>query len=514
MYPKDKSNRIRTAFRWPEPISFVFSIEDARDIEAPNILRSVVERNGGELQEDFTEIYNVSEARSVDDTGQQDIPPPIYRAEFPQRTIDGITSTFEQVDQDLRKELREQPDEPPIILRQLNWHTGGTPCDPGNGSGGGPGARPAPFKVSTGSAIATTPLADKFAGKAQRDSGKVRLVIFDAWNRDTKETQKLSNTGNGWGTLLYSLNTFPNEEKFNTDLDTYAANRENDPFPIPDHGLFVAAAAAQVAGWEHFALHPSLLHRISDNKHRDELEKLNGGVQVESVRVLGEYGVGDTFQLVWHLERLANSIQPDEKVIVNLSLVINTPPERFALRRLFGANAPTSADALHVALHSAIRKLHKAGALIIAAAGNSSAGDAVRHRALYPAAFDEVLAVTAATPDGTKEAYYANRVFSKGVAVFGGTVKKDVNNGKIIVDEKFPLDGPFTDSKVPVFGDDPDNESGQVLWAGTSFATPRVAGLAARLWLADPALSNKTLADKIRGCAESTLQCGTPYINL
>ncbi len=512
MQSEPKEKNVQLAFRWPEPVSFLFTIEDSRNIEAPEILRSVVVRNGGSWEED--KAYEVpATSRSLDDSTPE-IPPAVYKAEFEPRTIDGITNTFARVDADLQKELGEGPNEPPTILRQLNWHTGSTPCYPGSGSGGGPGARPAPFKVSTGSAGATTPPADKFAGKAQSDAGKVRLVIFDAWNRDTKETQKLSNTGNGWGNLLYSLNTFPNEEKFNTDLDTYAANRENDPFPIPDHGLFVAAAAAQVAGWEHVALHPSLLHRISDHKQRDELEKLKGGVQVESVRVLGEYGVGDTFQLVWHLERLAASIQPDEKVIVNLSLVINTPPERFALRRLFGANAPKSPDALHVALHSAIRKLHKAGALIIAAAGNSSAGDAVRHRALYPAAFDEVLAVTAATPDGTKEAYYANRVFSKGVAVFAGTVKKDVKNGKIIVDEKFPLDGPFTDSKVPVFGDDPDNESGQVLWAGTSFATPRVAGLAARLWLADPSLSNKALADQIRGCAESSLQCGTPYINL
>lgn len=512
MQINEKQAQIAT--RWPEPISFLFSIEDSRNVDASNILQNVVERNGGSLTEKDGQVYQTPPtARSLEQEVPE-IPPAVYRAEFPQRTIDGITATFAQVDKDLRKEFSEQPDEPQIVLRQLNWFTGGTPCSPGNGTGGGPGARPAPFKVSTSSTGATPPLADKFVGKAEKEEGKVRLVIFDAWNRDTNEAQKLSSHGNGWGNLLYSLNTFPNEEKFNTDLDTYAANRENDPFPIPDHGLFVAAAAAQVAGWENFALHPSLLNRITDGKARDDLGKLNGGIQLESVRVLGEYGVGDTFQLVWHLERLANSIQPDEKVIVNLSLVINTPPEQFALRRLFGANAPKTPDALHVALHSAIRKLHKAGALIVAAAGNSSAGEAVRQRALYPAAFDEVLAVTAATPDGTKEAYYANRVFSRGVAVFGGTVKKDTKNGKIIVDEKFPLDGPFTDSKVPVFGDDPDNESGQVLWAGTSFATPRVAGLAARLWLADPSLSNKAVADKLRGYADSTLQCGTPYIAL
>lgn len=504
---------VHTAHRWPEPISFLFSIEDARDVDAPNILRDVVERNGGDWQEPVSEVYTSAETARGVEVLPQEIPPAVYRAEFPHRTIDGITNTFAQVDRDLRKEFREQPDEPPIVLRQLNWHTGGTPCSPGNGSGGGPGARPLPFKVTT-TVPASTPLANKFVDQANSNGAKVRLVIFDAWNRDTTESDRLNDGGNDWGSLLYNLNTFPNEERFNSDLDGYSANRENDPFPIPDHGLFVAAAAAQVAGWENFSLHPSVLNRISDPKTRDNLATLEGGIQVESVRVLGEYGVGDTFQLVWQLERLANSIQAGEKVIVNLSLVINTPPERFALKRLFGAKAPASADALHVALHAAIRKLHKAGALIVAAAGNSSAGEAVRHRALYPAAFDEVLAVTAAVPDGTKEAYYANRVFSNGVAVFGGTVKKDIRNGKIIVDEKFPLDGPFTDSKVPVYGEDPANDSGQVLWAGTSFATPRVAGLAARFWLAEPSLSNKALADKIRGCAENTLQCGTPYIQL
>jgi hypothetical protein len=504
---------IRTAHRWPEPISFLFSIEDVRDVDAPNILRDVVERNGGDLQEKPAEAYQIPEtARNVEEVPQE-IPPAVYRAEFPHRTIDGITDTFAQVDHDLRKEFREQPDEPPIVLRQLNWFTGGTPCSPGNGSGGGPGARPLPFTVTT-TAPTTTPLAAKFVGNSESSDAKVRLVIFDAWNRDTTEADRLNSGSDGWGSLLYNLNSFPNEEQFNPELDGYAANRENDPFPIPDHGLFVAAAAAQVAGWDSFSLHPSVLGRITDATTRDKLETLNGGIQVESVRVLGEYGVGDTYQLVWQLERLATSIQPGEKVIVNLSLVINTPPEQFALRRLFGKRAPKDGSALHVALHSAIRKLHKAGALIVAAAGNSSAGEAARHRALYPAAFEEVLAVTAATPDGTKEAYYANRVFSTGVAVFGGTVKKDIHNGKIVVDEKFPLDGPFTDSNVPVYGEDPANASGQVLWAGTSFATPRVAGLAARLWLADPSLSNTALADKLRGCADSQLQCGTPYIDL
>lgn len=509
----EEPNQIRLATRWPEPFSLLLSVEDARDIDTPEILRSVVERNGGEWKEKPSPEYSEQEiARSLDNS-VNDIPPPVYRAEFPARTIDGIVNTFTTVDRDIRKELNEKPDGPPSVLRQINWYTGGTPEPPGNGTGGGPGARPLPFTVTT-TAPTTTPLAAKFVGKDQGNDAKVRLVIFDAWNRDTTEADRLNYGGNGWGSLLYNLNSFPNEEHFNPDLDGYAANRENDPFPIPDHGLFVAAAAAQVAGWDSFSLHPSVLGRISDATTRDKMETLNGGIQVESVRVLGEYGVGDTYQLVWQLERLATSIQPGEKVIVNLSLVINTPPERFALRRLFEKNTPKDASALHIALHSAIRKLHKAGALIVAAAGNSSAGEAVRHRALYPAAFDEVLAVTAATPDGTKEAYYANRVFSKGVAVFGGTVKKDIHNGKIVVDEKFPLDGPFTDSNVPVYGEDPANASGQVLWAGTSFATPRVAGLAARLWLSDPSLSNTALADKVRGCADSTLQCGTPYINL
>jgi subtilisin family serine protease len=313
--------------------------------------------------------------------------------------------------------------------------------------------------------------------------------------------------------VLYALNGSPNEDGFDVTLNDYAANRENDPFPIPDHGVFVAAAAAQVAGWQHMTLHSSVPSLGDDENLAAES---NGLIQMESVRVLGEYGVGDTYQLVRQLERIADSIQPNEKVIVNLSLVINTPPEGFAVRRLFGADSGKNPADLHVALHKAIDRLYKKGkgALIIAAAGNSSAGEAGRERALYPAAFDEVLAVTAATPDGTKEAYYANRVYSKGVAVFGGTVKKDVASGKLVVDEKFPLDGPFTDSKVPVFGEDPDNDSGQVLWAGTSFATPRVAGLAARIWLAEPELSAGDVRAKVQALATGKLQCGTPYIDL
>ncbi len=508
-----EQKKIQLAFRWPEPISFIFSIEDSRDVDAPEILRSVVVDNGGTWEEKPSNPDEKPEtARTLDDPTTT-IPPAVYKAGFNAQTIDDITNTFANVDSDLRKAFREVPSESPSVLRQLNWYTGSTPCCPGGGSGGGPGARPFPFTV-TGTAPDAPPLADPFAGKPQNKDTRVRLVVFDAWNRDAYEADRLNSGSNRWGSLLYHLNLLPNEENFDTTLDGYAANRENDPFPIPDHGLFVTAAAAQVAGWEHLALHSNVLERITDAQTRDSLSTLAGGIQVESVRVLGEYGVGDTFQLVWHLERLANSIQTDEKVIVNLSLVINTPPAPFALRRLFGATTGKDAEALHVVLHNAIRKLHKAGALIVAAAGNSSAGEAARHRALYPAAFDEVLAVTAATPDGTREAYYANRVFRKGVAVFGGTVKKDIHNGKIIVDEKFPLDGPFTDSNVPVYGEDPANASGQVLWAGTSFAAPRVAALAARLWLADPSLSNTDLADKVRACADSTLQCGTPYIKL
>jgi subtilisin family serine protease len=110
---------------------------------------------------------------------------------------------------------------------------------------------------------------------------------------------------------------------------------------------------------------------------------------------------------------------------------------------------------------------------IVAAAGNDAIDD---HRppARYPAAFDSVIGVGALEEGSSQPTNFSNLAdtpVEAGIATFGGGAMQDVavpDKGMLgIYIGDFPKGEP--------------NKTGWAWWAGTSFATPVIAGLLATL---------------------------------
>jgi len=172
-------------------------------------------------------------------------------------------------------------------------------------------------------------------------------------------------------------------------------------------------------------------------------------------------------------------------------------------------------DRLHAPIRETIAFLakneeYKNRILIVAAAGNDNhwferpPNEARRHRPepRWPARYPEVVGV-AAVGFADENASYSNRADieseSNGVAVFGGNAIRtsDENLPEIetysgLTGAPGGLTGLEADKMVdavrgiyitdPVMLDAGANKTGWVYWAGTSFATPVIAGIAANYW--------------------------------
>ncbi len=256
-------------------------------------------------------------------------------------------------------------------------------------------------------------------------------------------------------------------------------------FHMPDHGLFVTGII------------------------RDLVRKAN----IEYVRVLNDFGVCSLSVLVKALEDIHARMAPldpktgkkgdlyNKPVVINLSLVV-TPSEEDLLQVWFGVDPAhmmkegeqTKYDTklLRSLLHKVIQRLTASGAVIVASAGNDSNTPDMPERIgpRYPAAFQEVIAVGAVDKHG-KAAKYSDypqlRSHHNGIATYGGSiptleaVKKDAD-----VDA---MHGVFSDKLYPALvatnppkpDHDPHNPTGWAYWSGTSFATPIISAVAARV---------------------------------
>ena len=247
------------------------------------------------------------------------------------------------------------------------------------------------------------------------------------------------------------------------------ANR-NGYYNIVDHGLFVAGVVQSIAP----------------------------DAEVHLYRVLDDVGVGSLAALLAALNALFEDfLKGDDapRLIVNLSLLIEEVPPTSRSKTLKG-------DDPYAPLFAAIEALRERGVLIVAAAGNDSldltTGKAKRARRdpRLPARHNLVLSV-AAVDQHDKPATYSNRSDSdavpNGIAIFGGNATIDPVTKEPEILDPAPMGGqpPVDPPPVGIVGvfsnrtlpcDKGPNETGLVYWAGTSFATPVISGLAARRW--------------------------------
>jgi subtilisin family serine protease len=248
---------------------------------------------------------------------------------------------------------------------------------------------------------------------------------------------------------------------------------------------------------------------------------------IEYIRVLNDYGTLDTLTLINALQqirvRMDQSIEEgglrDVPVVINLSLVI-APSDEEIVGVWFGDNGCCGSDAfnkmwddtvlLRVGLHKVIQSLTAAGAVIVAAAGNDSntPEKPIRLSPRYPAAFPEVISVGALNKCGNAAIYSNYPALApnhNAIATYGGD--RPLAVPIIPVGQNPPPDtfgpdphkmtaatdvdgvvGVYSAQKYPRLSEDdtPEeydahDEHAWAYWSGTSFATPIISAVAARV---------------------------------
>jgi hypothetical protein len=255
------------------------------------------------------------------------------------------------------------------------------------------------------------------------------------------------------------------------------------PIELSDHGLFIAGIIRDIA--------------------RD--------ARIECIRVLNFLCVGDLQIINGALSKIYNrmlSVDPDtgdegdlfgKPVVINLSLVIPTEDEA----RQKGINPLAGGfEIVPAPLLFAILGLAGLGAIFVASAGNE--GDqrelpgGKRPMALFPAALgsppysvDSVIAVGAVDANGHVTSYSCYPG-SRGIATYGGEVPRIVPPNPPCSDPALTtldaLRGIYSSVEYPPLSLDPPaqyyqapNDHAWAYWLGTSFATPIITAVTARI---------------------------------
>ncbi|GAC1427133.1 MAG: hypothetical protein PVS3B3_29090 [Ktedonobacteraceae bacterium] len=248
-------------------------------------------------------------------------------------------------------------------------------------------------------------------------------------------------------------------------------------FRMPDHGLFVTGI----------------------------IESIAPDANIEYVRVLNDFGAGDSGTLVAALEEIHRRMLPgrdlhNKPVVVNMSLVM-TPSDEDLFMNWFG-DSINCRSAMHLQMKNdtqllrsplqvAIQALAASGAVLVAAAGNDSNSIDMPGRIgpRYPAAFPEVLSVGAVDRNGAMASYsnYPQLVPQhNGIATYGGGIPTKADIDRDEVDAFIGLYSaptyPALDATNPLTPDAPaPNKHAWAYWSGTSFATPIISAVAARV---------------------------------
>ena len=227
---------------------------------------------------------------------------------------------------------------------------------------------------------------------------------------------------------------------------------------------------------------------------------------IECIRVLDDFGVGDICTLhdvlIEIYDRMSTGDLQDKPVVINLSLVV-LPPEDDIPEEVTSDILESTRDALNRLLQCLVDQ----GAIFVAAAGNDSDprmnASENRFGPRYPAALaSDNHAMTAMISVGAvnrnkQAAKYSNYPGTHGIATYGGDVPKpdpwmpsaiDYVTAGVDTQNIDALCGVYTAAQHPALSkNDPEsvypvpNCNAWAYWSGTSFATPIISALAARV---------------------------------
>jgi len=249
-------------------------------------------------------------------------------------------------------------------------------------------------------------------------------------------------------------------------------------FKMPDHGLFITG----------------IVHDIAPH------------ARIECIRIMNDYCVGDSNLFLNALQYIQNRMLPggdlyQRPVVINLSNVMPTREE--AQSAGLDPDAGVT-DSVLIQVSQSITALTELGAIFVASVGNEAdLRSGMRPPALHPAAFGNppvaihgVIPVGAVDKDGNATSYSCYPG-PNGIATYGGEVpavdppEPPSRDPDVIVcdavrgiysaarypalsKDSFPPNSPAPQHKAP-------NSRGWAYWVGTSFATPIISAVAARV---------------------------------
>jgi hypothetical protein len=386
----------------------------------------------------------------------------------------------------------------PIISASPHWLTGGSPYAPVGCPLSPPIPVPGHAHCSSSPGLWPIMLPELSSDLERMTGDGVHVIILDTLPREEDIKRALEGAEDHNLLLLDVVNNVvrrhnllpvdidePNPKQPKTGKDV--KGRNGGGFRMADHGLFIAGIVRDVAPY----------------------------AKVECIRALNDFCAGESSAFVKALESIENRmlpINPDDnnkpgdlyqkQVVINLSCVV--PPDTY-LQMLGIILGDVRAD-----LIKPIRALADLGALFAASAGNE--GDTryqpanpthIRPDALYPAQFayygvgkikalgNSMIPVGAVEKHGNPTSYscYPGVL---GIATYGGDVpkhfKQDESGCFTEAEDLDALTGIYTSLSYPALLLEDcrptypvPNSHAWAYWSGTSFATPIITGLVARM---------------------------------
>ncbi len=413
----------------------------------------------------------------------------------------------------------------PVIAAMPNWLGTGTHCVGDSGGGGAPIPTKGPCPISTNDWPITVPDVNPTFNPdtpIRNMTGKdVTVFVLDTMPQITSPDQVLEAAAKAGGSNLL-LQKMANQM---TGAELPPIHRTYQTLPA----LLAENAPDQIVGGHDLYLRP---YGFKMEDHgltvTSIVRQLAPDAPIEYIRILNDFGTLDAHSLIHALHhirtRMDQSVEEgglrNQPVVINLSIVI-APPDEEIIGVWFGDNGSSSSDEfnkmwndtvlLRVGLQKVIQSLTAAGAVVVAAAGNDSNNlqHSTRIGPRYPAAFPEVISVGAVDKYDRAAAYSNYPVLPpehNAIATYGGGRPKPVPI--IPLGQTPPPDtygppdphkmttaidvdgvvGVYSAQTYPRLSEDdtqteysaPD-ERAWAYWSGTSFATPIISAIAARV---------------------------------